>query len=109
MRLPLRTTFELQAAPFSTTAPFSFRASSTNQGVLGPVPPLSSSSFVNAVRRRPAKANLPSSSTALSRAAGPWPVSYTHLRAHETRHDLVCRLLLEKKKIKNTEQSLSLN
>eukprot|EP00825_Cyclidium_porcatum_P001823 TRINITY_DN10846_c0_g1_i2.p2 TRINITY_DN10846_c0_g1~~TRINITY_DN10846_c0_g1_i2.p2 ORF type:complete len:150 (-),score=9.62 TRINITY_DN10846_c0_g1_i2:29-478(-) len=28
-------------------------------------------------------------------------VSYTHLRAHETRHDLVCRLLLEKKK-KNT-------
>src|SRR5450756_947415 len=33
----------------------------------------------------------------------PWPhlyesVSYTHLRAHETRHDLVCRLLLEKKK-----------
>ena len=26
------------------------------------------------------------------------PVSYTHLRAHETREDLVCRLLLEKKK-----------
>src|SRR5450756_2244206 len=35
---------------------------------------------------------------------GAWParskttlraVSYTHLRAHETRHDLVCRLLLE--------------
>src|SRR5450756_1916931 len=22
-----------------------------------------------------------------------WTVSYTHLRAHETRHDLVCRLL----------------
>src|SRR5450756_1985899 len=22
-----------------------------------------------------------------------YPVSYTHLRAHETRHDLVCRLL----------------
>src|SRR5450759_5668628 len=29
----------------------------------------------------------------------PESVSYTHLRAHETRHDLVCRLLLEKKKI----------
>ena len=30
------------------------------------------------------------------------PVSYTHLRAHETVLDLVCRLLLEKKKkIKN--------
>src|SRR5450756_2928377 len=31
----------------------------------------------------------------------PWvmgAVSYTHLRAHETRHDLVCRLLLEKNK-----------
>ena len=28
-------------------------------------------------------------------------VSYTHLRAHETRHDLVCRLLLEKKKTRD--------
>ena len=28
----------------------------------------------------------------------PYPVSYTHLRAHETVLDLVCRLLLEKKK-----------
>ena len=27
------------------------------------------------------------------------PVSYTHLRAHETRHDIVCRLLLEKKNL----------
>src|SRR5450756_3049847 len=32
-------------------------------------------------------------------------VSYTHLRAHETRHELVCRLLLEKKK-KNTGNKL---
>ena len=31
----------------------------------------------------------------------PGPVSYTHLRAHETPEHLVCRLLLEKKK-KNT-------
>ena len=30
-------------------------------------------------------------------------VSYTHLRAHETDSYLVCRLLLEKKKKKNTE------
>ena len=30
--------------------------------------------------------------------AGTAPVSYTHLRAHETVLDLVCRLLLEKKK-----------
>src|SRR5450759_3920054 len=35
----------------------------------------------------------------LRRVSGPRntaPVSYTHLRAHETRHELVCRLLLEK-------------
>eukprot|EP00657_Telonema_sp_P-1_P011308 TRINITY_DN6316_c0_g1_i1.p1 TRINITY_DN6316_c0_g1~~TRINITY_DN6316_c0_g1_i1.p1 ORF type:complete len:129 (+),score=56.51 TRINITY_DN6316_c0_g1_i1:55-441(+) len=30
------------------------------------------------------------------------PVSYTHLRAHETVLDLVCRLLLEKKKHRKT-------
>ena len=30
-------------------------------------------------------------------------LSLKHLRAHETRHDLVCRLLLEKKK-NNTNQ-----
>ena len=30
-------------------------------------------------------------------ALGVAPVSYTHLRAHETVLDLVCRLLLEKK------------
>ena len=35
------------------------------------------------------------------------PVSYTHLRAHETVLDLVCRLLLEKKKTTNTSQNLS--
>ena len=31
-------------------------------------------------------------------------VSYTHLRAHETVLDLVCRLLLEKKKQRENEQ-----
>src|SRR5450756_2922680 len=31
-------------------------------------------------------------------------VSYTHLRAHETRHDIVCRLLLEKKKKKKNKK-----
>src|SRR5450756_1989024 len=36
----------------------------------------------------------------LVRLTQQFPVSYTHLRAHETRHDLVCRLLLEKKKTK---------
>ena len=32
------------------------------------------------------------------------PVSYTHLRAHETPEHLVCRLLLEKKKIINDKK-----
>ena len=32
------------------------------------------------------------------------PVSYTHLRAHETGRNLVCRLLLEKKK-KNRQKA----
>ena len=36
---------------------------------------------------------------AIDLAYGMVAVSYTHLRAHETRHDLVCRLLLEKKKL----------
>src|SRR5450756_2893627 len=36
----------------------------------------------------------------VTKIAGHGSVSYTHLRAHETRHDLVCRLLLEKKKKK---------
>src|SRR5665648_1126707 len=36
----------------------------------------------------------------------PIPVSYTHLRAHETRHDIVCRLLLEKKKKNKKKQVL---
>src|SRR5674536_398787 len=32
------------------------------------------------------------------------PVSYTHLRAHETPEHLVCRLLLEKKKNKKNKK-----
>src|SRR5450759_5862826 len=40
-------------------------------------------------------------STLVNGLVGTTAVSYTHLRAHETRHDLVCRLLLEKKKKKN--------
>ena len=35
-------------------------------------------------------------------------VSYTHLRAHETVLDLVCRLLLEKKKQKQTTTIIAL-
>ena len=35
------------------------------------------------------------------------PVSYTHLRAHETVLDLVCRLLLEKKKTQQYSHELA--
>ena len=37
----------------------------------------------------------------------PLAVSYTHLRAHETVLDLVCRLLLEKKKNKTHRQTVT--
>src|SRR5678810_1409372 len=40
---------------------------------------------------------------------GQHPVSYTHLRAHETGRNLVCRLLLEKKKNKNHVNSTQQN
>ena len=40
---------------------------------------------------------LISTEKAISIALQSEPVSYTHLRAHETVLDLVCRLLLEKK------------
>src|SRR5450756_91822 len=42
-------------------------------------------------RLLPTLATLP---RARGQAGGRSAVSYTHLRAHETRHDLVCRLLL---------------
>src|SRR5450756_2912477 len=47
-----------------------------------------------------------SRNSSLPPSADPPSVSYTHLRAHETRHDLVCRLLLEKKKKKKKQKKL---
>ena len=46
----------------------------------------------------PSSGNLLYNSAVLSQCeqALDQPVSYTHLRAHETRSNLVCRLLLEK-------------
>eukprot|EP00658_Telonema_sp_P-2_P007286 TRINITY_DN12715_c0_g1_i10.p1 TRINITY_DN12715_c0_g1~~TRINITY_DN12715_c0_g1_i10.p1 ORF type:complete len:375 (-),score=61.19 TRINITY_DN12715_c0_g1_i10:44-1168(-) len=46
--------------------------------------------------------SAPTSSNCLSQL-DPGPVSYTHLRAHETPEHLVCRLLLEKKKKKKSK------
>ena len=52
--------------------------------------------FTNAARRLGATIYDGCAATGIEVTAG--PVSYTHLRAHETVLDLVCRLLLEKKK-----------
>src|SRR5450756_2468447 len=66
----------------------------------------SRSSAASDVYKRPRRCST-STTRARTASGGPTPtvtgsaskpVSYTHLRAHETRHDLVCRLLLEKKK-----------
>src|SRR5450756_2766180 len=55
-------------------------------------------SKVSATRAGTDISQVSESSQESSMGTFPGPVSYTHLRAHETRHDLVCRLLLEKKK-----------
>src|SRR5450756_2679557 len=69
---------------------------------------LQSKTMVPAYRRRCSPASpshssgYPSRVPMMTPAAGlvspsrneSWTVSYTHLRAHETRHDIVCRLLL---------------
>ena len=57
-------------------------------------------------RRRPETASLLKRGTSMYAVicTGGKPVSYTHLRAHETGRKLVCRLLLEKKKKKKEKE-----
>ena len=62
MRLPSTTTWSLQGAAESMTAPASRSADSTHHGVFSPVPPVRSSSSVKTVSRRPANAFDPSAS-----------------------------------------------
>src|SRR5665809_55936 len=50
------------------------------------------------VRQRPGGAGAAGVGARPGGQAGADPASYTHLRAHETKANLVCRLLLEKKK-----------
>ena len=54
-------------------------------------------------RRNKVKANQQVGGPREEIGVGATSVSYTHLRAHETVLDLVCRLLLEKKKNKNSD------
>ena len=56
---------------------------------------------------RAARLDVADAQVVLDADERPGPVSYTHLRAHETVLDLVCRLLLEKKK--NTQQAHTTN
>ncbi len=49
---------------------------------------------------------IPTDAVSTAECYGARPVSYTHSRAHETREDLVCRLLLEKKKKKKQKKKL---
>eukprot|EP00658_Telonema_sp_P-2_P022804 TRINITY_DN19126_c0_g2_i1.p1 TRINITY_DN19126_c0_g2~~TRINITY_DN19126_c0_g2_i1.p1 ORF type:complete len:114 (-),score=21.39 TRINITY_DN19126_c0_g2_i1:2-343(-) len=56
------------------------------------------SSRLLSVRRRLSSTMRYSSIDATASLSRVAPVSYTHLRAHETPEHLVCRLLLEKKK-----------
>src|SRR5450756_2463830 len=67
------------------------RLKAAGASLLGDYRGLTVTGLVEAVRVLPRSLEM---YRRLVRAA---PVSYTHLRAHETRHDLVCRLLLEKK------------
>ena len=53
--------------------------------------------------------NVVLSDDALAAVRSEVPVSYTHLRAHETVLDLVCRLLLEKKKTLDTRSIQQIN
>src|SRR5450759_5769068 len=66
--------------------------SSSGRGAILPTQRTASNRYRLTPKRRQA---APSTRVIIN---GANPVSYTHLRAHETRHDLVCRLLLEKKK-----------
>ena len=60
--------------------------------------------MVAAMREKdPTKSWYPNANSTMRLTYG--PVSYTHLRAHETVLDLVCRLLLEKKKQTNIRLS----
>src|SRR5450756_1659355 len=62
-----------------------------SQSIMKPMVPVGASTEAWALRQPSfSPIRLPSVHTRVA-------VSYTHLRAHETRHDLVCRLLLEKK------------
>src|SRR5664279_6208382 len=64
----------------------------------GNTPPPSLEDRTDTPPTTPSTPSFPRTPTPTTTTSGPCPVSYTHLRAHETDSYLVCRLLLEKKK-----------
>src|SRR5659263_742373 len=96
----------VRTVPLRTRKTFSPLPSETNPSLVSSIassyPSWTASTFARTLFTY-APANLPVGGRALSDTRAQElthtlrPVSYTHLRAHETRHDLVCRLLLEKK------------
>src|SRR5450759_2027960 len=59
------------------------------------LPHLTDQEQLEEVRLKKLKLRLKDQMEAIVSQSRSQPVSYTHLRAHETRHDIVCRLLLE--------------
>src|SRR5450759_3420944 len=91
-----RPVFPLPVAPRWNGSPWAFRRASdpavTSDARRGGDRPLSTSPELRCRHQ----STLPSSSSLAMcdlMSHRYLPVSYTHLRAHETRHDLVCRLL----------------
>src|SRR5450756_2387500 len=98
--------FALRIASLSAIAPATLKANSEESTAWYEPPTssaLTSTSGYPASTPEPVASFMPRSTAGMySLGISPpcilFSVSYTHLRAHETRHDLVCRLLLEKKK-----------
>ena len=63
------------------------------------------SKFEKATEDEKRQQDVMSQSTSFFKDGMRKPVSYTHLRAHETGRNLVCRLLLEKKKLKKKKKN----
>src|SRR5450759_4337489 len=98
---------KLNYDPIKSFAPVAVFATSPNLLLVHPTfPARNVKEFIAVAKKNPGKLNFSSSGSGSSQhLSGELlklqigvdmthiPVSYTHLRAHETRHDLVCRLL----------------
>src|SRR5450759_5470188 len=108
--LPASTRLQNSASESGWTWPLSIscsrRSTSASSSASDHTSPAGGSEFNNdsasTTRCSTGKASTVFSISSITDMPKGYAVSYTHLRAHETRHDLVCRLLLEKKKKKST-------